>query len=258
MSGNLPAVPDDGLLVGLEDFGTDDLVMPSLKLDHANGYITDSLSGTQYEKLEVVICGLIKSRILWPAEVEETKSAPLCRSYNHSEGYAFSAKFPWKAAQLKLGAYPTAGEEDEFSILPCELCPLKDWGSNPKGNSTPWCSEQYNLAVMQDMSGEGDWSPATLTLQRSAVKPIRAYLTGFQRAKTPAFVNRTIITVTAQKRGTVNYVVPSFAKGAPTDQADHDLFKETYFRIREWLQTPRVEKSEDSAPADDDDDIEFK
>jgi hypothetical protein len=240
---SLPAIPDDYTSVGLEDFSAEDLVMPKLLLAHADGVMKDSLSGETFTEIELVILGLIKQRILWDTEVDDKNKTPLCRSFNHEEGYADAARFPWKAAApLRLTDYPKTSDGEQV-LLPCSVCPLKEWGSNPKGD-TPWCSEQYVLAVMLPVPG-GGWTPATCTLQRSAVKSVRAYLSAFQRSKSPAFLTITKMSVTAQRRGTVKYVVPSFVRGETTDTADWPQFKDTYFRVRDFLQTPRATVEDD-------------
>lgn len=225
--------------IGLEDFDTTDMVMPTLRLDHQEGVMVDTLSGEQFPSLTVVLLGLVKQRILWPAEMSETKENPMCRSLNFSVGTPDPDKperFPYAAAKLDPDQYPDLH-------LPCEACALKEWGSNPK-NQTPWCSEQWTFPLMMP-AGEG-WAPAVFTLQRSNLKAARAYMTSFARSKKPLFTTETKITLQSNKRGTVKYVNTMFAKGDDTPSDFHPELAENYRRIREWLQTPR-----DEAPSDD-------
>ena len=190
------AVPEDDM-IGLEDFDTQtDAVMPTIKIAHKEAVFEDALSGEKYESLDCILLGLIKQRILWPPKVEETKSQPLCKSYNYTVGRPPDIeKFPWKAAGFEKI------DNDPEVELPCENCKLKDWGSHPK-RDTPWCSEQHTFALLQPI--EDGWAPALLTVQRSAIKPSRTYMTAFVRSKTALFTVRTLIKLDARKRGTVS------------------------------------------------------
>lgn len=269
MTSQLPAVPAaPGLPEGLEDFSFDDMVMPKLAIAHQDGVFVDSLSGEKYPDLEVVLLGLIKQRILWPPDVAAEKEAPLCKSYNFSDGRpdpGNPSRFPWKASGYSMGEY-VDGENPP--VLSCEGCKLKEWGSHPKGD-TPWCSEQHTFALLIP-SSVGGFSPAVLTLQRSGIKPSKAYLSSFARSQSPLFVCTTKMGLILQRRGTVAFSVPTFTRGTPTDEAFHGDFASQYRRIREFMTTPRAnEDGEDGAPvaapkpaakrrpADDDDDLPY-
>lgn len=243
---NLPVPASQSDVVeGLEDVTSDDLVMPRLVIDHKKGKYVDSLSAEEFDSLEVVMLGLVKQRILWPAEIGENKEAPLCRSYEFEFGHpdpTNTARFPWKASGFSLADY-----QDDAPQLPCNSCKLQEWGSHPKLDR-PWCAEQHVFVIMQP-AGES-WTPSILTLQSTGIKPSKAYITSFQRSRSPLFTVTTHLSLSLQRRGTVEYAVPILGRGRPTDEADHPEFIENYRRIRQFLQTPRVEVTgtEDETP----------
>lgn len=229
MSDNLPATIDPSLMVGLEDFDVStDAIMPTIKIDHDEGKFLDSLSGEMFDSLNVVILGLVKQRIMW--EADPSDNPPLCRSLDFKVGMP-GEKFPWKDSGFDRPA------ETEGVTLPCETCQFQQWGSHPK-NDTPWCSEQHTFAILMPV-GENGWAPALFTVQRTGIKPSRAYLTSFARAKTPTFTVHTVMTVDHRKKGTRPYGVPIFTKGEATDQDDWPEFAQQYANIRSFIQQPR-------------------
>jgi hypothetical protein len=269
MSDNLPTNAGASLPAGLndddyglEDFGTEDFVMPRLNINHGGANFVDNLTGQEYPELTVVLLGLIKQRILWDADVDEGEK-PMCKSYDFSTGRPDVMRFPWKVAKFDH----QAGAKD--GTLPCASCNLKEWGSHPQ-RETPWCSEQHTFPLLMEVAG--GYAPAILTLQRSGIKPSRAYLSAFARTKTPLFTVKTKIGLTAQKRGSVNYAVPTFVKQDETDEDEWSGFAQQYRSIREFITTAPAPKSDDeqksasvpaspaaaaSASGDDDEDLPF-
>lgn len=226
--------PDD---TGMEDFDQSDMVMPTVRIDHKKGVFVDGLSGEEFPSFTGILLGLIKQRVLWEPEIDEGGSkGPLCKSYNFNIGHPDVDRFPWKES-----GFPKS--EDEGTTLPCESCVLKDWGTHPK-RDTPWCSEQHTFAVLLPTDDEGNLAPALLTIQRSAIKPSRTYLTAFARSKTPLYTVFTKIELDHRSRGQVDYAVPKFQKGGPTDQSEWPEFAKQYRDIREFVQTPRGEDIE--------------
>lgn len=225
---HLPAIIGDDDLTGLEDFDTKtDLIMPVLRIDGAEAVYVDNLSGERSPKLEVVMLGMVKQRVLWPPEMAEEVRPPLCRSYDFVTGHP-GEDFPAAASGLTI-------VPDE--LVSCAACQLKEWGSHPKGE-TPWCTEQWVFIVLTQA---GDvWAPAQFTVQRSGMKDAKAYLSSYARSKTPLFTNTTVLTLDARKRGTVKYAVPKFAKGQPTPEEFHAEWRAELRRLRDWLQTPRT------------------
>ena len=253
----VPAGQYDGTMTGLEDFGTEDMVMPRLGIEHTEGKLVDNLTGEKFDKLQVVMLGLIKQRILWDTEVNEGDH-PLCKSFNHTEGLP-SDKFPWDASGFD--------KDKAGDALPCASCNLKEWGSHPQ-RETPWCSEQHTFPVLMNIGSDDEpnfAAPAIFTVQRSGIKPSKTYLTSFSRSKTPLFTVVTEISLNMQKRGSVTYSVPRFAKVADTEQAEWDEFAQHYLQIRDFVTTPPAKEDENGAPVqtdnshgdDDDDDVPF-
>lgn len=236
----LPATPEDMEGIGLEDFETSDMVMPRINIVHDEAMFQDNLSGEKHDSIRAVILGLVKQRILWDDEVVDGDT-PLCKSYNFHQGHPDPTRFPFKDASFDKGTIE--GEDDP--TLPCSACQLKEWGSHPK-RETPWCSEQHTFPLLMEVS-EDQFAPALLTVQRSGIKPSKSYLTSFARSKTPLYTVVTNLTLNAQKRGSVNYAVPAFSRGEPTDSDDWGFYAQQYRQIREFITTPPVRDDDDDA-----------
>jgi hypothetical protein len=217
--------------VGLEDFDVaEEGVIPRLSISHTDCEFTDNLSGESFDTLDVVILGLVKQRILWDLEVPEDPTGPLCKSLNFTEGLPDMEHFPLEASGFTTLESP----------LPCSSCKLKEWGSHPT-RDTPWCGEQHLLIVLM---GDAE-VPALLTVQRSALKNSRTYLSSFARSRSPLFTVRTTIELDARRRGSVNYAVPKFKKGDPTDEAKWAEYADTYAQVRSFVSTrPAVDEGE--------------
>lgn len=238
-----PAVPDiSHRPEGLEDLGDDDLVMPIVSIDHGEALFVDTLSGRSFPVLEGVFLGLIKQRVLWKAEVE-ANSRPLCKSYDFSIGHPDMKEFPWK-----VSGFERPSDEDAVITLPCDNCKLKDWGTHPNRDA-PWCSAQHTFALLIPAGEEGQLAPALFTVQRSAIKPSRQYLTSFQRDDKPLFTCKTKVELQARKRGAVDFAVPRFIEGEATPKEAWPTFAEHYRRIRHFVQTPRS-RDEDELGSD--------
>lgn len=221
---------DIGAPEGLEDMDSSDLVMPRLKIDHSTGVFEDNLSGTQYDKIEVILLGLIKQRILWSPEPSGDNDKPLCKSFDFHRGIPGDG-FPVKASGFDAN-------EAESGELPCADCKLKDWGSHPN-RDTPWCSEQYTFALLLPMSDDDPTgAPALLSVQRSAIKPSKQYLTAFARSKNPLYTVHTEISLDQRRRGSVDYAVPKFIRRGATDESLWPEFAHQYRMIRDFVSTP--------------------
>lgn len=245
---HVPAVPNPyGRPEGLEDFGTNDQVMPYMRIDHHKAVFVDSLSKKEHGSLDAVILGLIKQRILWPPEVagEDQADPPLCRSYDFHVGYPSSPqqlpngqeyeRFPWEAS-----GFP----ERVSDQLPCGQCALKEWDSHPTRNA-PWCSEQHTFALLLPQE-DGNYVPCLFQVQRSGLKPSRQYLSSFANANRPLFTVQTNLTLQSKKMGNNPFAVPVFTERDATDPSEHPAFAEMYRGIREFLQTPRTDDGEDT------------
>ncbi len=231
------AVPEDDTMLGLGDIDESELVVPRIKIIGADAQFEDTLTNERFDSLNVILLGLVKERILWDANEAES-AAPMCKSNDAAVGIP-ADDFPWAASSFDKAAF---GDEPR---LPCDSCPLKEWGSHPKDGKKPWCSEQhtYPLLVVGD---NGSLSPALFSVQRSAIKGSKAYVSGFIRARTPLFTAYTKLSLTPQKSGSVKYATPVFAKGAATDIEDYPDFAQQYRSMRTFIQT--VRKRDDDGP----------
>lgn len=231
---DLAVTNDDDAVVGLEDIEATDLVMPRLGIDHKTAEFVDNTSGARYTEIECILLGLVKQRILWHPEVDEGDQ-PLCKSYDFHHGHP-NDDFPWSASGFDAGATDSDGR------LPCSGCALKEWDSHPK-NKTPWCSEQHTFPLVHLV--DGGEQPSLLTVQRSAIRASKAYLTGFSRQKQPLFVARTKISLQAMSRGSVTYAVPSFARVGDVDAQHYDRLADAFRSIRSFLHTPPQRDDDD-------------
>lgn len=237
------AVPEDDMLEGLGDIDESELTVPRLKIIGKEAVFEDNLTNEQHSSLNVILLGLVKERILWDADEAESP-APMCKSSDAEFGIP-ADDFPW----AKSG-FDKAGFGDEPK-LPCGSCPLKDWGTHPKDGKKPWCSEMhtYPLLIVGD---SGSLSPALLSVQRAGIKPSKAYVSAFIRARTPLFTAYTRLTLEPHKTGTVYWATPIFTKGDATDAADFADYAQQYRAMRTFIQTPRKARDEtavDAAPA---------
>lgn len=228
---------------GLAGFDGSEAGTPRIKINGPDAVWTDDLSGLEVPEFTAVICGITKQRILWPAEVQEEKSDPLCKSLDAEVGRPNAATFPIKESKFELTVI------DEGAELDCSACFLKDWDSHPT-RPGPWCTEQIVMILLADFEGSGDYLPSLLSVQRSGLKPVRRYLGDFKRRGVLPFSTETVFTLNPQKRGNVNYAVPVLKKGEPTDQDVWEAYASTYLSVSAFISTWR-----DDATADDDSEI---
>jgi hypothetical protein len=223
---NLPDTISDDLMVGLEDFGAADEQIPRLRIVQNKGVFKDNLTGEEFDTLTGVCLGLVRQRVLFHHIVDEVEG-PLCRSSNFVEGSPYRKHFPWDDAGFDNSDY------DVNDRLPCEQCKLKDWGSHPE-RDTPYCSEQFTLPFIREHA-DGSAAPTIVSFQKSSVKPVKGYLSGFKQKGVPTFTNRTEVKLTLAKRGNVDYSVAEFTVGDPTDIEDHPHYADTFLNIRSFL-----------------------
>ena len=249
---NLPANTSDmtELETGLEDFSVEDAVVPRLSILHRDGLFKDSLTGDQFEKIDAVILGLVKQRILWHTLVEND-DRPMCRSVeqqfgwpNVSEDTKKDKRFPFELAGFNPADYPP--NEDGWIKLPCAGCQLKEWGSHPDGKK-PYCSEQFTLPILYAANPDSstDFVPAILTFAKTGLKPLKAYLTGFSRSQSAAYQAITQIGLNVLSRGQNAYSVPTFRTVGKTDEENWRSYSAQYKLMKRFLQTPPSEREEE-------------
>lgn len=257
--------------VGLEDIGASDIVIPRLQIVHQEGTFKDNLSGATFGTMDVVLLGLVKQRIMWaddPAEGDK----PLCKSPDFVHGFpnvnetlARDKRFPWsvsnfapeQAVPLELKpnmdhAFPNGYSSNGLPVLNCAVCKFNKWGTNPaNGKSTPPpCTEQHTYALQYSPDNGENWITALLTLQRTGVKPSKQYISSFAQTKTPMFTVHTTLGLTLQKKGTVDYSVPTFRRGEPTDRNVWMEYGNQLRSIRDFIRSAprRTEEDDENAP----------
>lgn len=235
----------DDFETGLEDFDvSSDAVVPRIKIVHSEGVFQDTLSNEKFSEMNVILLGLVKQRILWHTDVADD-ALPLCKSYNFKAGIP-GKEFPWKESLFDKAEAEASSDDQYGVVLPCDGCQLKEWGTDPRNGKAPWCTEQHTYPLLYDV-GNGTWAPAILTVQKTGIKPSKAYCTGFARSRTPLFTVHTGLTLTTEKRGSVVFSTPNFAKGDPTDPARWPAFKEQFVVTRNFLAMPPGREDESSA-----------
>lgn len=246
--GGALAVPAEE--TGLEDFDIQkDAVVPRLTIDHVKGVFIDSLSKVEYPKLRVVLLGLVKQRIMWGTDVKDD-AQPLCKSVDFNNGIpnidSADFQFPWPQSGFDPSIMPR--EADGAIILPCNSCPLKEWGTDPKGGKAPWCGEQHTFPLLMDAEGDGSiWLPALFTVQRTSIKPSKVYLTAFARTKTPTYTKFTNLSLRPESRGAVRYSVVEFSSGGATEEAAWGDYAISFKSMREFIRS-RPTRQDDSGP----------
>lgn len=235
------ATPEDKDLefeTGLDDFDMEDAVVPRLSIVHPEQMFKDSLTGETFPKMQAIILGLVKQRVLFHVEVDDG-DWPMCRSQNHDDGFPnMSDKqpkdklFPWEKSGFDPSDFPPDG--DGLIRLPCSGCQLKEWKSHPDGKK-PYCAEQFTLPLLYSEDPDGPYAPAILSLQKTSLKPIKAYLTSFARSQQPAFSVITEIGLDAARRGTTTYSIANFRKTTGSDPDEWRSYATSYRSMRNFL-----------------------
>lgn len=232
-------------LEGLEDVDAGDILTPIIKIDHDDHVFVSSLDNRRFATFKSIPLGLIKQRILWPADPGAPGDLPLCRSYDHDSGHPDQERF--YSITRKLSGFSVerieAAEEDP---LPCADCSLTEWDSHPKSGSS-WCAEQYTipmLVVEEDSDGDEQLMPAMMSFQRTALKPVKAFLSSFIGRKRPLFTHYTTLSLKTLT-GKGEYDVPKFDVGDETDPAKWSEFAAYFYNVRELIKTPRTRREED-------------
>lgn len=238
-------IPDDD---GLEDIDDSDLTIPRITIDHKLGVFKDSQTNEEFDSFECIILGLVKQRVLWPPSPGEDGEGPMCRAVDNVTGAPDLAK--WLVKHNGVTAQAQSGfsiSEVEEGNLPCANCGLKEWDSNPN-NGTPWCNEQFTFPVIRIMEN-GDFAPALISFQRTGLKPCKAYISGFKTSKRPLYTAITRISATHQRKGTVEYVTPSFTRVGDSDPSEYANYSKSLHDIRGFITTPRTFEEETTAVA---------
>jgi hypothetical protein len=239
---------------GLEDFDMSDAVIPRLTIAHRDGEFRDSLSNEQFPKLTTIMLGLVKQRVLWHPDIDDG-DWPMCRSADHDTGFPnmnesqpMDKRFPWEKAGFDPADYPPGA--DGQIRLPCAGCTLKEWKSHPDGKR-PYCSEQFTIPMLYDPRQDGNWVPAVFSFQKTALKPLKSYLTSFARSKNAAFQAITEIGLDMMKRGTTEYAVPNFRRVGDTNEEEWRGYSTSFRTMKDFLTADpgSREEAEPTAPS---------
>jgi hypothetical protein len=241
----VPDEVDTGLAIpvddvdGLEDIDESDMTIPRITIDHEGGVFVDSQTNERFSEIDCILLGLVKQRVLWPPEPGADGEGPLCRAVNYTTGVPDPAK--WVVKHNGVTAQAQSGftfDEVQAGNLSCADCGLKEWESHPKSN-TPWCNEQFTFPIIRILD-DGSRAPALISFQRTGLKPCKSYVSGFKQAKRPLYTAITRITAVHQRKGTVEFVTPSFSKVSDSDPTEHPAFSRSLAQIRTFITTPRT------------------
>lgn len=256
---------------GLEDIGASDVVLPRLRIEHADGVFKDTLSGATYAKLQVIILGIVKQRIMWPDELDDGDK-PMCKSVDFVHGFpnvrkdaAADKQFPWSESNFSEAdlkpveiaprtdrQFPDGWSSNGYGVLDCASCKFKDWSKDPRNgkNVPPRCSEQHTY-ILQYSGDDGEtWTTALLSLQRTGIKPSKTYISSFVQSKTPMFTVITELSLVQDSRGMVKYCTPKFRRIGDSDRTNWQEYHDSYVQIRSFIRSaPRPQDDEETVTA---------
>jgi hypothetical protein len=230
---------------GLEDLDTEDIRVPRLKIVGKNATFRDQTTGQEFTRINTIILGLVKQRIMWDKDVDDNER-PLCKSPDFNTGYPTvdigvpsEKRFPWLQSGFDPSTYnhySTDPNHNGHVVLPCASCKFKDW----VGKTPPPCAESfaYSLLYADAESGEEPTMPAILTFQKSAISAAKTYNSYFAAKKDPFFTVYTELSLVQKSRGSVDYATPILKRGGGTDQASWAFYAQQGRAIRELLRQP--------------------
>lgn len=246
----------------LDELKDSEIPTPRLKVNGSECVFENADTAEKYPELEVIILGLVRSRIMWPEEVKDD-AVPMCRSLDAKEGLPgvdpdvpVKLQFPWRKSNFERANLPIVDgskTEDNPEGQPkasCEACIFKDW--NTEADKPGPCTEQLTLPVYYK-DRFGNWAPGILTFARSGFTATTRYLGYIKAAKQTPFMFYTTISLEPRKRGEVDYAVPKYAKGDMTEAGEGNEYWRQYFAtfndIKEFLRRPRRIKGADDDAA---------
>lgn len=229
---------------GMEDISTDELAVPRVEIVHEEGRFRDRNTQAEFERLECIILGVVKGRIMWDREMDEG-DRPRCRSNDFNNGFPQmrtdippDKQFPWDKSNFAPNVFPPG--PDGQVRLPCNSCHFKEWDHNGFGQKKPPCNEVFHLAIMYLADPDtGSYSPAILSLKSSAVPAVRKYVTPFKAGKQPLFTASTEMTLSIQRKGGQNgkkFSVPIFKRVGQSDPGSWPEYMGHFRAIRDYLQ----------------------
>lgn len=228
---------------GLEDVDAADILTPIIRMDHDDGVFVSSLDNRTFKEFDAICLGLVKQRILWPGDPGGSGEQPLCRAYDHEHGHPDQERFHLITKGASGFDLARVADADK-NPLPCADCNLKNWDTHPRSTGS-WCNEQYTIPML--VIEDGGFMPALMSFQRSAIKPVKAFISGFVGRKRPLFTNVTHLSITMVS-GKGIYAVPKFEVRDESDPAMWPEFSKHFHQIRNLITTPRGRASDDADP----------
>lgn len=219
--------------VGLEDVDQADLTLPWMKIRHPRQLFVHPHTNEEFEELEVILLGVVKQRSLFPPELEGDGGAPLCKSFDHDEGFPTNVEeFPWDASGFER-------PEDGANVsLSCDDCRLKEFGTNPKNPKAPWCSERHVYPTLIMDPETGAYVPVLLAAQKTSIRPSKNYLSWFVTNKRPMFTVVTLLSLDAERRGTNEYSIIRFERLGNSDSSKWTYWADQFTKTKDMLTTP--------------------
>jgi hypothetical protein len=256
---NLPATLAGDYGTGYEDLDDDITAVPRIGIVHNAGVFKDSLSGEEFAEIVGIPLGVVKQRTMWPAEMGETPSKPLCKSNDAKVGYPNpdaekDGGFPWSDAP---GLDPNTQPTDQYGrkIIDCESCPFAQWGKDAKTGKAipPPCKERHTYPILYNREGTKFEPPymesGIVSFQGSGIKPSKMYVSGFKRAGLPLYAGVVRISLERNKRGMVEYSVPKFQKLDNVPDGEMATYAQEWPAMRTFLTDPPRAEDDGSDPA---------
>lgn len=252
----------DDMFTGLEDFSAEDARLGRLSIHHKDGgWIEDSLTGGQYQKITFIPLAFIKQRILWrPVLVEDP--VPMCKSTDYKIGYPTldqkdaKSNFPFGPAGINPDDMETNPENGRMAV-PCAACSLKEWGTHPTLEAS-WCSQQRIIPMLFGADGEEPSQLAVMSFQKTSLGPCNMFFAGISAKKIkgttramPAFSVVGELSLSPRIKGTNDYMVPVFKRVHDTSMNDWLSYSQEAQRVYEYVtRPPRGPESEPFDPTD--------
>jgi hypothetical protein len=202
-----------------------------LRVNHQSGTFALPDDDGQRSVLTVVILGLVHQRVMFS---EDRRGIP-CKSPNGTIGIP-GTSFPWDKSSFEPYQYPPSTQG--YRELPCNLCRFKEFDTDLKGGKAPACSEQYTLPLFY-LSGTG-WKVGIFSVQKTAIKPTRDYLTKFQRNREPAYTKFTTISLSRVGKDGKYWSTPAYQEAGIVDRALYIRLSHFYRSMREAITSPPV------------------
>jgi hypothetical protein len=167
---------------------------------------------------------------------EDRKGIP-CKSPNGIVGVP-SLSFPWELSNFDIQDYPQKFQG--FRELSCETCKFKEFDTDLKGGKAPACSEQYTLPLFYNLPGSDVYRLAIFSVQKTAIKPTKTYLTQFQREGRATYTNVTHIRLNKVGSNNRYWSLPEYEKGSNTPSVSYVKLSQFFRTIREIITSPPV------------------